>query len=139
MIAVRKRLSKLPFVSADRDKFKQVVVNILLNAIDAMPDGGELLVSSSATINEETGNEVATFQFKDTGGGISEDTIDKVFEPFYTTKPDGVGLGLAVCKSIIEQHGGAISIQNYHTSGDTSGTIMMIEFPINTKTTIAVQ
>jgi len=135
-ITVRKRLSKLPLMKADRDKFKQVIVNIMLNATDAMADGGELLVSSSVTINENTGKEVATFQFKDTGNGIPDDILPNVFEPFFTTKPDGVGLGLAVCKSIIQQHGGSISVRSNKKSTGYIGTLIIFEIPINSKKTM---
>ena len=131
-ITIRKRLSKLPIIMADGDKFKQIVVNVILNAMDAMPDGGELLVSSSVTLKEEIDKEVATFQFKDTGHGIPDDVLTHVFEPFYTTKPDGVGLGLAVCKAIIEQHGGSISVQSGKQRNDFSGTLIILEIPINT-------
>ncbi len=130
-ITIRKRLSKLPIIMADGDKFKQIVVNVILNAMDAMPDGGELLVSSSVTLKEEIDKEVATFQFKDTGHGIPDDILTHVLEPFYTTKPDGVGLGLAVCKSIIEQHGGSISVQSGKQRNDFSGTLIILEIPIN--------
>lgn len=129
-IIVRKRLSKLPLITADPNKFKQIVVNIILNASDAMPDGGELLVSSSVTINEERGKEVATFHFRDTGQGIPDEILENVFEPFYTTKHDGVGLGLAVCKSIIEQHRGKISIRSEKTDGGPAGTLISFELPI---------
>lgn len=130
-ITVRKRLSKLPLLEADRDKFKQVIVNIILNAMDAMPDSGELLISSSVTINEEIGKEVATFQFKDTGKGIPDNILANVFEPFFTTKSEGVGLGLAVCKSIIQQHEGSISIQSNKNNTDSTGTLIIFEIPIN--------
>ncbi|MFC1541277.1 ATP-binding protein [Candidatus Latescibacterota bacterium] len=128
-ITVRKRLSKLPVIKADEDKFKQIVVNIMINAMEAMLDGGELLVSSSVTIKEQTNSEVATFQFKDTGSGIADDVLDHVLEPFYTTKPDGVGLGLAVSKSIIEQHGGSISIKSGKKGNDSYGTLIIFEIP----------
>ena len=130
-IIVRKRLSKLPLIMADRDKLKQVVVNIILNSMDAMPDGGELLISSSVTMNEKENREVATFQFKDTGHGIPDDVLIHVFEPFYTTKHDGVGLGLAVCKSIIEQHGGSISILSDKQKDVPTGTLITLTIPIN--------
>jgi signal transduction histidine kinase len=130
-IIVRKRLSKQPPIYADRDKLKQVVVNIVINAMDAMPEGGELLVSSSATISETTKKEVITFQFRDTGAGIPDDLLGKVFEPFWTTKPNGVGLGLAVCKSIIEQHGGVIDMKSIRNAAGTGGTLITIEIPIN--------
>ena len=124
-------ISKLPLIKADRDKFKQVLVNIILNSIDAMSDGGELLISSSVRLSEGTDTEVATFQFKDSGKGIPDDVLSHVFEPFYTTKPEGVGLGLAVCKSIIEQHGGSISVQSGKQRNDFSGTLIILEIPIN--------
>jgi signal transduction histidine kinase len=132
-IMVRKRLSKLPVIRADLDKFKQIVVNIMINAMDAMPDGGELLIISSVTIDEKAEREVVTFQFKDTGNGIAEDAIDHVLEPFFTTKPNGVGLGLAVSKSIIEQHGGEISIESGTKDGKPSGTLIAFEIPTNNK------
>jgi signal transduction histidine kinase len=99
--------------------------------MDAMPEGGELLISSSVTMNEEENREVATFQFKDTGQGIPGDVLIHVFEPFYTTKHDGVGLGLAVCKSIIEQHGGSISILSDKQKDVPTGTLIILTIPTN--------
>ncbi len=130
-ITVRKRLSKLPMIMADSDKFKQVVVNIILNAMDAMSEGGELIVSSGVIRNEPEGKDIATFQFRDTGYGIPEDVMGHIFEPFYTTKPRGVGLGLSVCKAIIEEHCGRISISTNNTTGDSTGIVVTIEIPIN--------
>lgn len=92
--------------------------------------GGELLISSSVTMNEKEEKELATFQFKDNGHGISNDVLVHVFEPFYTTKHDGVGLGLAVCKSIIEQHGGSISIASDKQSNVSTGTLITLTIPI---------
>jgi len=124
------RLSKLPGIEVDPDKFKQVIVNILLNSIDAMPEGGDLFVSSGILRNEADGSDYASFQFKDTGMGMSAEVLDHVFEPFYTTKAEGVGLGLAICKTIIEEHGGNIEVISYN-DGDTPGTLVTITFPIN--------
>ncbi|HUT63514.1 MAG TPA: GAF domain-containing protein [Anaerolineae bacterium] len=129
-IKIHKRLSKLPFINADSDKFKQVVMNIILNALDAMPEGGELIVSSGVIRNEPEKTDIATFQFKDTGHGISHDVLEHVFEPFFTTKHTGVGLGLAVCKAIIEEHGGRISISSGRKI-DSRETLVTIEIPIN--------
>ncbi|MBT4484389.1 MAG: hypothetical protein HOC71_12015, partial [Candidatus Latescibacteria bacterium] len=129
-IKLHKRLSKLPPITADADKFKQVVVNIILNALDAMPDGGKLFVSSGVIRDEFNGIDFTTFQFKDTGCGITGDVLEHVFEPFYTTKPTGVGLGLAVCKAIIEEHGGSISISS-DSAGDLRGTTVTVEIPVN--------
>ena len=129
-IKLHKRLSKLPKINADSDKFKQVVVNILLNAIDAMPDGGKLFVSSGVIRNDPGSAGITTFQFKDTGEGISGEILEHVFEPFYTTKATGVGLGLAVCKAIIEEHGGSITVTSSIDS-DLSGTIVTVKIPVN--------
>ena len=129
-ITLHKRLSKLPPIRADSDKFKQVVVNIILNTIDAMPDGGKLFVSSGLIRNEPDSRDFTTFQFKDTGHGMSADVLEHVFEPFYTTKSTGVGLGLAVCKTIIEEHGGSVSVSS-NTDSDPKGTIVTVKIPVN--------
>lgn len=128
-IAVRKRLSKLPPVNVDRDKLKQVFVNILLNARDAMSEGGELLVSSGVTLRFDDNSDMISFQFRDNGDGIPDDVLRNIFEPFYTTKADGVGLGLAVCKTIIEEHNGHISISSGHEAGD-GGTVVTVYLPV---------
>jgi len=132
-IIVRKRLSKLPTLLADGDKLKQVFVNIILNSLDAMPAGGELLISSSVTMSEEGPGDVATFQFRDTGPGIPGEVLEHVFEPFFTTKPDGVGLGLAVCKTIIEQHGGMIRVETGKSGEGNRGTLISLTVPVNGK------
>ena len=129
------RLSKLPGIEADPDKFKQVIVNILLNSIDAMPEGGDLFVSSGIMRNEADGSDHASFQFKDTGTGMTTEVLDHVFEPFFTTKAEGVGLGLAICKTIIEEHGGSIDVMSSSDS-DQPGTVVTITFPINSMKSI---
>jgi len=129
-IKTHNRLSKLPFIRADDDKYTQVIVNILLNALDAMPDGGDLFVSSSVVRRDPDGAEFAVFQFRDTGTGIDDDVLRQVYEPFYTTKASGVGLGLAVCKTIVEEHGGSISILSRSTKED-HGTLVTVEFPVS--------
>jgi len=133
-ISVHKRLSKLPKIKADRDKFMQVIVNIMLNSIDALPNGGELIVSSGVIREEPLGAEFTTFQFRDNGEGIPQDVLGNVFEPFYTTKAEGTGLGLAVCKTIIEEHGGRIDISSHHsgnTSAEKPGTVITVALPIS--------
>jgi len=129
-IIVRKRLSVLPHIMADRDRLKQVVVNILLNSMDATPADGEIIISSSVTISDGEDREMVAFQFKDSGQGISNDVLMHIFEPFYTTKPNGVGLGLVVCKTIIEQHRGTISIHSNTQNGVFNGTLVTIKIPI---------
>jgi signal transduction histidine kinase len=96
----------LPQVQAESHQIKQVVLNLCLNAIQAMPDGGTLTVSSRASsVDGQSGVEL---RVEDTGPGVSEEIRHQLFEPFVTTKADGSGLGLAVSRSVIERHRGRI-------------------------------
>jgi two-component system sporulation sensor kinase A len=92
-------------IEIDVEKMKRVFVNIIRNAIDAMPEGGILTMSGK----ESKGNIKLTFA--DTGVGMSKETFEKLFTPLFTTKPKGMGFGLAICKRIIEAHGGKISVE----------------------------
>lgn len=105
----------LEFVSADEDQLQQVILNILLNARDAMPDGGTLTVSTSMRDGS------VEISIADTGSGIPEAMAGKVFDPFVTTKAagDGTGLGLSVCYGIITAHGGTISVDRPGKIGTT--------------------
>jgi signal transduction histidine kinase len=98
-------------VRADREMIQQALVNLLLNAIDTMPDGGTLTVTSAAS---EQGLEL---EVGDTGPGLPEDTRRHVFEPFFTTKSGGTGLGLAVVHRIVEAHGGYVTAVNCPEGG----------------------
>lgn len=117
------RAEGLPLVSGDGDRLQQVLLNLLLNAIQAMPDGGAIELETSAAIRQRPGLELAKEQLyvcieiSDTGPGIPEDRRDKIFEPFYTSKDGqgGTGLGLAVCAGIVKEHDGWIEV------GDTPG------------------
>jgi len=104
----------LPAILADPDQLKQVFGNIILNAIQAMPEGGQLIVKSEVQSQEEI-----TISFADTGVGISEEGLSKLFEPLYTTKAKGIGLGLAICKTIIEKHKGNIEVKSEIKKGST--------------------
>lgn len=92
-------------VSADREKIHQVVLNLLLNAIDASADGGKIDVNVSSN-----GNTAATLIVRDYGQGIDAVDTERIFEPFYTSKPKGSGLGLAIVKSIVESHQGTVEL-----------------------------
>jgi signal transduction histidine kinase len=105
--------SHLPKTMADPQQLQQVFLNLLLNAADAMPDGGMITVETS---RPEPGRSLH-IQIVDTGDGIDEAVVDKIFQPFFTTKPHGTGLGLAITKRLIEQHGGSISVKNNHAKG----------------------
>jgi len=105
--------ANLPEVEIDADQIRQVFVNIATNAIQAMPEGGKL------TIDARKGDKFVEVAISDTGDGISEDVIGKIFDPLFTTRAKGIGLGLAVCKSIIERHAGTIGVESKVGKGAT--------------------
>jgi len=102
-----------PSMVADSSKMQRVIVNLVNNAIDAMPHGGTLAVSSST----EDGN--VEISVADTGTGITEEVMQKLWIPLFTTKQKGMGLGLPICKSIVEAHGGSISVESIPGKGST--------------------
>jgi len=123
-IKIRKEYSpELPSVMADVDRLQQVFVNLILNAAQAMPDGGELVLRTSA----QDGSVVV--EFGDTGIGIPEENLDRIFEPFFSTKEvgEGTGLGLSVSYGIIEQHDGTIQV----TSEVGVGSTFTITLPVS--------
>ncbi len=113
-----------PRVPADTDQLQQVFLNLLLNARDAMPDGGDLRVGT--IYNEHTGEVIV--DIADTGPGIAPDTLAHVFDPFFTTKPTGAGtgLGLAVCYGIVTAHGGRIEL----APNNGRGTVVRVSLPV---------
>lgn len=98
-------------VSVDRERFKTVLMNLVLNAIQAMPEGGELTVSTDSQQNR--------IEISDSGHGISKEEMEKVFDFFYTSKSKGTGLGLPTAYKIVKEHGGNISIQSEPQKGTT--------------------
>jgi signal transduction histidine kinase len=116
--------NELPPVHADPDQIQQVFLNLLLNARDAMPEGGQLTVSTRS--DKETS--AVLVGFEDMGSGIAREDLPHVFDPFFTTKPagSGIGLGLAVCYGIITAHGGQISVK----SNNGRGTRVDISLPV---------
>ncbi|MDP2278755.1 MAG: ATP-binding protein, partial [Nitrospirota bacterium] len=103
-ISITKNFDGPLFVNADRQKMHQVFLNLGMNALEAMPDGGELSVSAM-----HTGSSFEVV-FKDTGIGIRHKNLEKIFYPFFTTKDEGTGLGLAIAYRIIEEHKGKIDV-----------------------------
>ncbi|MGI5927856.1 MAG: two-component system sensor histidine kinase NtrB [Thermacetogeniaceae bacterium] len=110
----------LPLLSVDGDQFKQVLANILINAADATPSGGR--VSLSVEYDQET--ESVRISVRDTGPGVAEDVLPHIFEPFYSSKEKGTGLGLYVCREIIHNHGGKIQVVNNSDRGCTVTIIL---------------
>lgn len=113
--------ASLPEVPLDADLFKQALLNLFLNAGQAMPDGGELILQ--ACVEDERW---ARLDVIDTGSGIAPELREKIFRPFHTTKSGGTGLGLPTVKRIVEAHGGMIDVQS--TPGH--GTKFAVRLPI---------
>ena len=114
-----------PEVQFDSDKLKQAFMNIVLNAVEAMPQGGELKVS---TFTKE-GN--ICIKITDTGVGISEEDLEHIFEPFFTRKTKGTGLGLANVKRIFDEHGGTVEIESVPGEGTTVLMTLQREMSVN--------
>ncbi len=110
--------SPLPTVFGDEDSLKQCIVNLIRNAIEAMPGGGTVMLN----LGLENGHVV--LQVTDTGVGMNEHELDRVFNPFYSTKEDGIGLGLAMIKKIIEDHGGTVKIASKLGKGTTVSLLL---------------
>ena len=108
--------AELPDVMVDGRQLRQVLLNVLLNGIEAMRDGGRLTVRTRLRANE---NPPVAIEISDTGVGMSEDEMDKLFEPFYTTKPEGTGLGLTIVSRLIEQNRGRLGVQSVRGEGTT--------------------
>jgi signal transduction histidine kinase len=121
-VVIVKDYSPLPKMLLDREKMHTVFGNIIENALDAMPGGGRLRI-----ITTENQGRVYVI-LEDTGLGVNQQVRDRIFEPFVTTKPDGVGLGLTVCKKIIGSHGGRIKLR----SNAGKGTAVCIDIPVVT-------
>jgi len=121
-IGIERRLGKgLPDVLVDASQIRQALLNVFLNGMEAMVDGGRLVVSTG-TADDGSG---VVITVTDTGPGLSGDEIDKLFEPFYTTKESGTGLGMTIVSRILEQNGASISV----ASDRGSGTTVTIELP----------
>jgi signal transduction histidine kinase len=123
-IGIRKRRSKhLPVLLLDRDKMEQAVINILLNSIEALTEGDKISILTRRLLGH---NNDILVDIHDSGPGISEADIPYIFDPFFSSKKKGTGLGLYNAKKIVESHGGTVSVKS--TVGE--GTQFRIAFPI---------
>jgi PAS domain S-box-containing protein len=109
-------------LEVDSDKIERVFANLIKNAIDAMPNGGKITIDSKVNENME-------ISFTDTGIGISDEILPKIFSPLFTTKAQGMGFGLAICKRIIESHGGMITVK----TAVNQGTTFTVTLPVKSK------
>jgi two-component system NtrC family sensor kinase len=116
----------LPLIKLDKNKIQQVFWNLMLNAFEAMPKGGQLAVSDRLSNDRK----YIDIRFVDNGVGIPQENIHKLFDPFFTTKSSGTGLGLAVTYGIIEQHDGKIDVK----SEIGQGTVFTLSFPVGDQT-----
>ena len=110
----------LPDVAIDPDRMRQVILNLCLNGLEAMPDGGELFLS----LHPEP--DALRLEIRDTGVGIAPDALPHIFDPYFTTKGQGTGLGLATVHKIMEAHGGSISV----TSEPGQGAVFRLLLPL---------
>ena len=121
----------LPLVSVDPNQMEQVFINVLINAMDALPSGGEITFFSLVQDNSGNGGrpDQVRIEIRDNGIGISETHVQDAFEPFFSTKESGTGLGLPLSLGIVESHQGRMTI----LPGHESGTVVAIELPVKTQ------
>jgi len=112
-------------IYGDLELLGQVALNLILNAIQAMPDGGQLIIATRK-IKEACGRHIAEIRFADTGCGIPQKNMDHIFDPFFTTKKRGTGLGLAIVHNITKAHGGSVDIKSL----PEKGTECVVTFPL---------
>jgi len=116
---IERNLARKVTVEADEKQLERVFLNLIKNAAQAMPKGGKLEITMKET------KDTVEVVFADTGTGITEENMDKIFTPFFTTKAKGIGLGLPICKRIVEEHGGTITVK----SKINQGAIFTIKLP----------
>jgi signal transduction histidine kinase len=114
---------RLPRILLDEKRLEEAFLNFILNALDAMPNGGRLVINAN---NDFQNNEVA-ISFLDTGEGITSENLNKLFTPFFSTKENGVGLGLCLAHQVVSYHKGRINIE----SKVGQGTEVMVRLPFS--------
>jgi signal transduction histidine kinase len=117
----------LPRVMADPEQMKQLFGNLVLNAVQAMPSGGTVRIRARGGVPASSNSPRSIkITVEDTGPGIPEEDLPRIFEPFYTTRTKGTGLGLAICKQIVGAHGGTIRV----AQSSPEGTVFEVTLPL---------
>lgn len=149
-IKVENRIDGHIFLEGNRRQMVQVFWNLFLNAVSAMPEGGALTVSSriiaagasmplfnrtdgGASPRSLKAENAVEIDISDTGGGIKPENIGRVFDPFFSTKDSGTGLGLSLAHRIIENHGGTITVKSPSASGGGEGTTFRVTLPLTSE------
>jgi len=112
-VSLKKELKPTPKLMGDPGELQEVFINLIQNAFEAMPDGGELLLRTG------TAGERITIEVKDTGCGMSAEVRSRIFTPFFSTREAGAGLGLSIVERIVREHGGSISVESEVDRGTT--------------------
>jgi signal transduction histidine kinase len=121
-----RRAAPLPEIPIDPEQLKEVLVNLIVNACEAMESGGRIVITEEETLVEGLGP-CAMIRCADDGPGIAPDILQKVFQPFFTTKEDGTGLGLSIASRIIEEHRGLLEVESGRNRGATFRILLPLE------------
>ncbi|RMH72741.1 MAG: PAS domain S-box protein [Gemmatimonadetes bacterium] len=124
----------LPELFIDEGKMEQVFINLLQNALQAMPNGGRLTLRVKKNINFQMGVETVFIEVSDTGVGIPPEQQERIFDPFFSTKTEGTGLGLALSKRFVEAHGATITVHSQKGQGTTFRVELVVHRPPETET-----
>jgi signal transduction histidine kinase len=116
-------------VVGDRRALHQVSMNLLLNACEATPKGGRIVVQCGLWQPASDARPLARLRFTDTGSGIPAEHVPRVFDPFFTTKRTGTGLGLPICRDIVARHGGTLRLDSAEGHGTTATVLMPLRTP----------
>jgi signal transduction histidine kinase len=117
-----------PAIDFDENQIRRVLVNLLLNAKEAMPESGIIKIAGSMDNHGPAKAGLFRLVISDNGSGIRQDVLPKIFDPFFTTKSDGTGLGLSIVNKILEQQKATVEVE----SSDSEGTVFTLTFPLNT-------
>ena len=124
-VRVERETQPLPLIQADPEQLKEVLVNLIVNACEAMGRGGEIVIREDAPHMPKAGRAVR-IRVVDNGPGIPEALQEKILQPFFTTKDEGTGLGLSIAARILEEHGGYLDVE----SKEGEGTVFTVILPL---------